>query len=317
MEVRFAFGDRAGPLSTPLCEQARQLLQVRDAALDMSTILAIDAGVVIGALTVQVDDTCPIECLGDLPSREAFVTSFAWAPADWSEAPVLLAAGIARIRARHGVDLQWRFSQKDARCGQLQTLAGAAGMSLFQAKRSYGWDLANPPREDGLRLSYRSIDEVGQELFCQLITASGEGTLDRNDAWYRSRAGASNWGKAFMGYYDPRHAKTWLVAYNRASQPVGFIAISSLGVADTATITYVGVLPAYRGAKVIDDLLRCGVRASRRAGFVRMRSDADVENIPMCQAFERNGHTGDQWQQMGWHYRVPCVSNASPSSHGL
>lgn len=304
MDIRFGVGDAKGPLEPRLDVQARSLLEGEDVVMDASTVLAIQGDRVVGVLCVQMDETCPASYLGELPAQEAYVSKFVWNSTDWGGASHLIVGAASRIQARFGLRLQWRFSQKDHRWDAMREVANAAGLQLFQEKRCYSWDERMPACEDSISLVYRNIEEFGIGNYCELLTASGEGTLDRNDAWYREKAGARNWGKAFMGYYDPAHAKTWLVAFNRSDQPLGFIAISSLAEPETATITYVGVLPEHRGAGVIDDLLRSGVRAARCFGYTKMRSDADVENHPMGAAFERNGHLASCMPRVGWHYRA-------------
>lgn len=304
LELRFAVGDREGPLQPGLKSQALRLLESEGAKLDEATILAIRKGCVVGLVCVQLHETCAPAYLGELSAQEAFVSKLIWTAADWGNASLMLKGARSRIQARFGPALQWRFSQKDPRSSMLREAALAAGFKLFQEKRFYCWNERQPAREDSVCLSYRNVNEVGLERYAQLLAASGQGTLDRNDRWYREQAGSDNWGKAFMGYFEAANGKTWLVAFNGSDEPLGLIAVSSLAEPNTATITYVGVLPDRRGAGVIDELLRKGVREARRYGCNAMRSDADVENLPMCAAFERNGHLASCMPRINWHYRA-------------
>lgn len=301
MKLRYAQGDRDGPLEAKLRVQLEGLLQDRSA--DGSLIVAIRGTQLLGVFEVAVTDTCSLEYLGDLPAREAFVSRLVWAQDDWRDVPGALVKAKDLVLARFGVTLQWRFSRKKALWEKLRWVAQEAGMTLFQEKRVYTWDQRQPAREEPVLYRYANINEVGEKSYRELVTASGEGTLDRNDRWYRARAGATNWGHVLMSYYAPRHANTWMIAHDKQEQPVGLIAISSLGEPEMATIIYVGVLPSHRGRGVIDDLLRSGVRSARHNGFSRMLSDADVENLPMCAAFERNGHLTDGVPILKWHYR--------------
>lgn len=317
MELRFALGDRQGPLAPGLLEQARELLQQGgNGVLDAQTLLAIREQKVVGAMTVSVDKTCPEPCLGDLPAREAFLSKLVWTQGDWSEAPRFVQGGISRVQRRIGLALQWRFSQRDSRWEPLLRVALESGMKLFQEKRSYSWNQASPALQEPLRFEYKNILDLGTERFREILTDCGEGTLDRNDARYRHHSGAFNWGRAFMGYYAEADAQSWLVAYNSSRQPVGFVAVSSLPDPRFATIVYIGVLPRFRGGGVIDDLLRAGVSAARKRGFTQMCSDADVNNGPMCAAFERNGHLASLNPRLSWQFRSLSVGYIDDASEG-
>lgn len=295
------------PDAPPLDAALGRLLESGATRREWCFVVARD-GVDVGRVAFRVDDTCPPELLGDLPPREVFVHGL-WLP--WGD-PSHLEAGrflLERARERLRADLPETFQaivnrandeHAEARCAVLE----AAGYGLFQEKQGFTWTRgASPTPPPSGRLRFVSLDEVGHERYRQVLGAVGEGTLDRNDAWYRAKAGEENWGKVFMTFLGPDDAKSWLLATLPDGEPVGMVAVGPLE-EGTATIVFVGVLPAHRGNGYIDDLVRAGTQAAEARGFASMLSDADVLNVPMTTAFERNGHRADARPWHKWHYRL-------------
>ena len=302
-EIRFLVGDVSGPCDSETRTAAERILARSIGDRDDECIIAVQDDVVVGAIGVRIEAPCPTGCLGTLPAREAQVDGVGCAEGYPTLLPTLLRGAQARIGERHGLALQWTLNEANGPCDDHRRAAVESGMDLFQEKRGYAWDEEHLPELGPSKLAYRTIREVGEEAYRAVLMRCGENTLDRNDAWYRERAGPENWGRAFMGYYDPADADTWLLAFDESEHPVGFIAISAFDDQGTSTIIYIGVLPGRRGRGAVDDLLRRGAVAAREAGFIRMLSDADVFNRPMCEAFERNGHRADLRPWHKWHFR--------------
>ena len=145
------------------------------------------------------------------------------------------------------------------------------------------------------RLSFRTLEEVGNEAFVDAMRKVSEGTLDREIREERERLGPREAAREF--FEDARRVKHepswWRLAYNRPrgeliglvmpAQPPTFL-----------TIFYVGVVPEMRGRGYVDDLLATGTATllEARAGDVEartLRADTDVANTPMAAAFERAG----------------------------
>ena len=95
-----------------------------------------------------------------------------------------------------------------------------------------------------------------------LIAGVGEGTLDRNDRYYRSNMDPKDWGAVFVTFLEDADAPRWLVGLLPNGDPVGFVAVSDFDGEGTATIVFIGVLPAHRGNGYIDDLLGAGTAAA-------------------------------------------------------
>lgn len=119
-------------------------------------------------------------------------------------------------------------------------------------------------------------------------------TLDRIDADAMASMGPSIWAAAFLVACDD---STWLLAEDGQGEAVGFVSVGEFD-EGVGTITYIGVAPDHRGQGYVDQLLQLANRTARELGFAGMLSDTDVLNVPMMEAFRRNGHSSET---RGWH----------------
>ena len=187
-----------------------------------------------------------------------------------------------------------------------------AGMQLFQEKHSYHWNDPGSPVAVPARLRFADIDEIGDDAFGAIIGRTGEGTLDRNDEWYRSQTGASNWGRVFLSYLTEDHRDSWFVGLDVRGEAVGFVAVSDIGGGEptawdrlpSATIPMMGVLPEHRGNGYVNDLLAAGTAAAQRKGFVSMIDTVDTVNTPMDAAMVRADHRRGVRPWHVWHHRA-------------
>ena len=153
-----------------------------------------------------------------------------------------------------------------------------------------------PPPVPG-RLSFRTLDEVGEDAFVDAMMRVSEGTLDREIREERERLGPQGAARDF--FEDARRVEHdpswWRLAYDgpggdlaglvMPAEPPGFL-----------TIFYVGVVPEMRGRGYVDDLLAAGTAAllgarAQSGGEKPLRADTDVANTPMAAAFRRAGWT--------------------------
>jgi GNAT superfamily N-acetyltransferase len=283
----------------------RRSLERGATRLEWCFVLARD-GVDVGRVAFQAQPTCPPEFLGRLPEREVYPVGL-WLPWDDPGHVDMGRCLFAAARESAGRELLDRL-QAMVNVGlhdhpaERRRLFESIGMTLFQEKQGYGWQPADDPPVGPLRLSFQTIDEAGRDRYHAALGRIVEGTLDRNDAWYRDLAGQENWASVIMTLLRPADAPGWLLATSPEGDTAGIVAVSAFKDA-TATITIVGVVPEHRGRGYIDDLLRAGTAAALRAGFTSMLSDADVLNGPMTGAFARNGHRADARPWHKWHYR--------------
>lgn len=158
----------------------------------------------------------------------------------------------------------------------------------------FEWRGVEPPVEPG-RLSFRTLEEVGEEAFVGAIAKVSEGTLDRADREERERLGPEVAAREFFDDAESvgHEPSWWRLAYDEPdgefvglvmpAEPPGFL-----------TIFYVGVAPGMRGRGYVDDLLAAGTAtlldARAKAGNEKpLRADTDVANAPMAAAFGRAG----------------------------
>jgi len=152
----------------------------------------------------------------------------------------------------------------------------------------------NPPAVPG-RLSFRTLEEVGEDAFVDAMRRVSEGTLDREIREERERRGPQGAARDF--FEDARrveHEPSWwrlayvgpggdLAGLVMAAEPPGFL-----------TVFYVGVVPEMRGRGYVDDLLAAGtvtlLGARAKGGAEKpLRADTDAANAPMAAAFGRAG----------------------------
>jgi RimJ/RimL family protein N-acetyltransferase/predicted N-acetyltransferase YhbS len=160
----------------------------------------------------------------------------------------------------------------------------------------FEWQGGVPSAEPG-RLTFRTLEEVGEDTFVDAMRRVSEGTLDREIREERERLGPQRAAREF--FEDAKRVKhepsSWQLAYSR---PEGNLVGLVMPAEPPAflTIFYVGVVPEMRGRGYADDLLAAGtatlLEARRRDGNKKpLRADTDVANAPMAAAFERAGWT--------------------------
>jgi len=170
-------------------------------------------------------------------------------------------------------------------------LLRSVGFTFRRETGRFEWAGGEPP-EVPQRLSFRKLEEVGEDTFVEAMRIVSEGTLDREIQGERERLGAKRAAREF--FEDARrveHDPTWwrlayaqngdLVGLMMPAEPPGFL-----------TIFYVGVVPRMRGRGYVDDLLAAGTATlleARGTGEKPLRADTDVANAPMAAAFERAG----------------------------
>lgn len=176
---------------------------------------------------------------------------------------------------------------------RVEVLEGV-GFAFRRETDRFHWRGENHPSVPG-RLSFRTLEEVGEDAFVDAMRRVSEGTLDREIREERERLGPQGAARDF--FEDARRVKHepswWRLAYDRPggdlaglvmpAEPPGFL-----------TVFYVGVVPEMRGRGYVDDLLTAGtvtLLGARAAGGAEkpLRADTDVANAPMAAAFERAG----------------------------
>ena len=150
-----------------------------------------------------------------------------------------------------------------------------------------------PPAEPE-RLSFRTLEEVGEEVFVDAMRRVSEGTLDREIREERERLDPQEAAREF--FEDASRVKHdpswWRLAYTSEGHLVGLVMPAEPPA--FLTVFYVGVVPEMRGRGYVDDLLAAGtatlLEARTKNGNEKpLRADTDVANAPMAAAFKRAG----------------------------
>jgi RimJ/RimL family protein N-acetyltransferase/predicted N-acetyltransferase YhbS len=167
------------------------------------------------------------------------------------------------------------------------------GFAFRRETGRFEWRGGESPAVPG-RLSFRTLEEVGEDVFVEAMRMVSEGTLDREIQGERERLGAQKAAREF--FEDARRVEHdpawWRLAYTPEEELVGLMMPAEPP--GFLTIFYVGVVPGMRGQGYVNDLLAAGtttlLEVRRRDGNEKpLRADTDVANGPMAAAFERAG----------------------------
>ena len=170
-------------------------------------------------------------------------------------------------------------------------LLESVGFSLRRETGRFEWSGEAPPAEPA-RLSFRTLEEVGQKAFIDAMKTVSDRTLDREIREERERLGPAQAAQEFFDdarrvQHDP---SWWRLAYSSGGELAGLVMPANPP--GFLTIFYVGVVPTMRGQGYVDDLLTAGTATlleTRRKNDMPLIADTDVSNEPMAAAFERAG----------------------------
>jgi RimJ/RimL family protein N-acetyltransferase len=178
----------------------------------------------------------------------------------------------------------------EKRVGLLESL----GFAFRRETARFEWWGGETPAEPG-GLSFRTLEEVGEDAFVDAMRRVSEGTLAREIREEREKLGPQRAAREF--FEDARRVKHepswWRLAYSgREGDLVGLVMPAEPPA--FLTVFYVGVVPEMRGRGYVDDLLAAGTATLLGAraegeGEKPLRADTDVANAPMAAAFERAG----------------------------
>jgi RimJ/RimL family protein N-acetyltransferase len=152
------------------------------------------------------------------------------------------------------------------------------------------WLLASPQDADGGPLTFRTIAEVGDDVFIDAIAATFEGTPDAELTLDVEQHGARDAARRYLDDHKAlEHRPEWFELGYTGDEPAGVL----MGARNptSAVIAYVGVVPAQRGRGFAPALVRRGTARLAAAGATEVRGDCDRDNVAMARAFERAGYT--------------------------
>lgn len=188
------------------------------------------------------------------------------------------------------IPVDWR---EDPGAGQVvrtrTTALEQLGARLVVERLRLEWLPGTPLAEPRNRLTFRPVGD--RDELIELMIPVLKDTLDfhsRNDLAELTprEVAVKHYDEEFAGFTSPR--EWWQVAENGDGDPVGFVVPARNSY--NPIIAYLGVLPAHRGHGYVDDILAEGTRILAEQNVPRIRAATDVPNVPMANAFARNGY---------------------------
>ncbi|MBW4687963.1 MAG: GNAT family N-acetyltransferase [Komarekiella atlantica HA4396-MV6] len=164
------------------------------------------------------------------------------------------------------------------------------GFSLQRETIRFEWKDTQTQVTPSNRLTFRSIEEVGEDAFINAIIQVSSQTLDRsilhNQAELGQEQEATERFKLLKALkYQPRW---WQLAYTDEQSLIGLILPAEND--GGPIIGYIGVVPKHRGKGYVNDLLLQATLTLKSRGATRIRSDTDINNAPMIRAFQSAGY---------------------------
>ncbi|KAB8315656.1 GNAT family N-acetyltransferase [Tolypothrix campylonemoides VB511288] len=164
------------------------------------------------------------------------------------------------------------------------------GFSLKRETIRFEWKDTQTQITPSNRLTFRSLNEVGEDAFIHAMMQVSSQTRDRSILHEQARLGLEQ--EALERFHKSKAFKYkptwWQLAYTQDGTLVGLIMPAEND--GGPIIACIGVVPEYRGQGYVNDLLQQGTLTLKSNGAVRIRSDADVNNAAMVRAFQRAGY---------------------------
>lgn len=172
-------------------------------------------------------------------------------------------------------------------------------MSCFQTKVVFEQRAFDRTGTRDHRLSFRTVDAVGDEALVETVSACVSTSPDGDLACGVRGRGAK--AVALEHVMNAAHGgaftfeKSWWQVGFCGLRPVGFVLPAMFGGCDKdglveATFHIQGVLPEFRGRGFGTEHVIRGTQVMGEVGTWRVYNDADEENTPMLRAFRRAGH---------------------------
>jgi RimJ/RimL family protein N-acetyltransferase len=178
--------------------------------------------------------------------------------------------------------------QRDPR--RREQLLAAHGFSVTRDGRRFVWQAGDPVPAQDDRLHWRSLAELGEEPFVDLLADTFTDTRDSiflAEIAEHGLRGAAERNLAEM--LELNHERDWFeIGYDQQDRPV---AISlPARTPSSAVIGLVAVATAGRGHGYATAVVARGTKILVTAGATEIRGDCDTGNIGMSKAFQRAGY---------------------------
>lgn len=234
--------------------------------------------------------------LWTIPGRNVPTDIVLLEPGDRDTGQALLAYA-ARQARELGAKIQGHVLDTPPQAPQFQrdpelreALLVAAGFTVARDGRRFQWTVGDPMPAQDERLHWRSLADLGEEPFVELLADTFTDTADsifRAEIAEYGLRGAAERNVADMLEMD--HQPGWFeIGYDAADTPVA-LSMPARTVS-SAVIGLVAVARAGRGRGYASAVVARGTHVLAEAGFGEIRGDCDAGNIAMAKAFRRAGY---------------------------
>lgn len=162
-----------------------------------------------------------------------------------------------------------------------------SGLSEELERLQYAWIRGGGVPAASSRVRFRPGDD---EEFLDLFSQVARESLDVETQRAVQKMGAQAQARDDLDFYlgCPGERDWWRVALTDDGSAVGFAIPSATPY--HRNVGYLGVLPAWRGQGLVDDLLGEITRVHAESGAETITATTDTTNAPMAAAFERAGY---------------------------
>lgn len=201
----------------------------------------------------------------------------------------LLAAGMPKLpEYLLDVPTTWHDDPvaRDAVAWRVEAATGA-GLDEPVERLRLTWTSASPLPPRSTRLTFHAGDDAA---FLDAFAAVAQSSLDQLTVRNLAQMGAQDQARDDLDFYAslPGRRDYWRLARNHGGDLVGLLIPSRS--ATSASVSYLGVLPAQRGRGYVDDLLAEITHVHAADAAPQITADTDTTNTPMAAAFTRAGY---------------------------
>lgn len=210
---------------------------------------------------------------------------------EWAAAGELIELLCNELRERDVLLAQTLLDPPDTASQSLFAARGFTRMSeLIYVSGEPRRKQSAPPLPGGLQ--WLSYSPATHELFKQTIAASYEQSLDCPALNGMREMDDVIAGHKSAGEFD---ASLWRLLYRPASTtggtptPLGVLLLSPISLADAVELVYLGLVPAARGQKLGDLMVKQALATTLERKLNRLTLAVDAQNAPALRLYFRNG----------------------------
>lgn len=162
--------------------------------------------------------------------------------------------------------------------------------TLSQKKLTFE-TLKSRETEPNPTLSFKTLEQVGEDLFIEAIEHVTKDTLDQDDleqiALVGSKHAATNLFNLLKEIDD--NPSWWQLCFSADNRLVGLV-VPQLFSETRGAINYIGVTPEHRGQGYSSNLIEHATQRLFNEGVQQVVADFDVHNTPLKNAFIKQGY---------------------------